>query len=199
MKFIFDTLKEEYKSLYDNMKISTIADLEVTETIREIIPHFSRYEAVEKETKVHRKLIAALHHKEASGRFSRCLHNGQLWSKVTTIVPKGRGPFKSWEYAAIDALNLKSSMLTTMNIKTVDDWTIEKALYYAERYNGMGYRNKKINSPYLWSGSPNTYTKGGYKFDGIYDENHVIKNIGIAIILKKLDFEDEISQTLAAL
>src|SRR5258705_10572295 len=54
--------------------------------------------------------IGVTHYREAgfdkSGnpRWDTCLGNGQALNRKTTIVPKGRGPFNSWEEGAVDAL-----------------------------------------------------------------------------------------------
>lgn len=71
--------------------------------------HRPRYEAVSKALKakgyeVPWEVIAVIHQRESSGNFNTYLGNGQALNKKTTIVPKGRGPFSSWEEGAIDAL-----------------------------------------------------------------------------------------------
>src|SRR6478752_1567683 len=69
---------------------------------------------------------------------------GVPWNRVTRLVPKGRGPFPSWEAGAIDALDLD-------RLNQVSDWSPERACYEIEKFNGFGYRAKHVNSPYLWS------------------------------------------------
>ena len=106
--------------------------------------------------------------------------NGQRWDQITTIVPKGIGPFKSWVESSIDALK------SAKNFKFDD---VESCLYFAEKHNGFGYLlHKPILSPYLWCGT-NLYVKGGYVTDGVYDPNYVIKNTGcVPIILRFSEF-----------
>ena len=58
-------------------------------------------------------------------------------------------------------------------------------LYSFEKYNGMGYRAKGINSPYLWSYS-NYYTKGKYSDDGVYDPELVSQQCGAAVLLRRM-------------
>lgn len=191
MKLILNhqNLKSEYADLFQKMDLTKIVLIELGEIVREIKAHQPRYEFVQNSMMIPWELVAAIHHKEASGRFSRNIHNGQLWSKPTTAVPKGRGPFESWEEAAIDAIKLKEKTINLLGIKSLQDWTLTKCLYFAERYNGMGYRNHGINSPYLWScAGKHIYEKGGYKFDGKYDPEFVVKNIGIAPILSQLGY-----------
>lgn len=142
-----------------------------------------RYEAVSKATGVPWDVIGVIHYRESSGDFAGVLHNGQKiigTGKKTTIVPKGRGPFSSWEEAAYDAL-MNCAPYAGKNT----DWSIGSTLDFLERYNGLGYRNKGLPSPYLWAGT-DQYVKGKYVADGKYDPNHVDQQLGVAPILMKL-------------
>lgn len=152
----------------------------------------SRYESVSKSTGVPWDVIGVIHYRESSGDFAGVLHNGQKiigTGKVTTIVPKGRGPFATWEQAAIDAL-MNCAPFAGKN----KDWSIAGTLDILERYNGLGYRKKGLPSPYLWAGT-DQYVKGKYVADGKYDPNHVDKQLGVAPILMKLR-EDEVKQPI---
>jgi hypothetical protein len=51
-----------------------------------------------------------------------------------------------------------------------------------ERYNGLGYANKGIPSPYVWSGT-DQYKSGKYVRDGVFDANAVDKQLGCAGLL----------------
>lgn len=142
-----------------------------------------RYEAVARDTGVPWDVIGVIHYRESSGDFKGVLHNGQKiigTGKKTTLVPKGRGPFSTWEEAAIDAL-VNAPPYAARN----KDWSIGGTLDILERYNGLGYRNKGLPSPYLWAGT-DQYTKGKYVADGKYDPNHVDQQLGVAPILMKL-------------
>lgn len=123
-------------------------------------------------------LIAVIHELECSQNFNRYLGNGQYLNKKTTIAPKGRGPFQSFEEGAIDALRLQGA-------DTINDWSIGSVLYFLEGFNGYGYEHHGINSPYLWSGS-NHYTKGKFVSDGKFDPVAVSLQIGVALLLKNL-------------
>src|SRR3954468_4720639 len=63
-----------------------------------------RYQPVALKTGVPWFVIAVIHEREASQNWSKSLAQGDPWNKKSVHVPKGRGPFKSWEEAAIDAL-----------------------------------------------------------------------------------------------
>ena len=135
---------------------------------------------------------ALLHSREMSsdvGRFKAYLGNGQPLDKKTTIVPKGRGPFPTFVAGAIDALSLKK-------IQDITDWSVERMLFECERYNGFGYRAKKINSPYVWNFT-NHYTGGHYVADGKFSLTAKDRNMGVAttyLILKELDPEFAVSK-----
>lgn len=124
-------------------------------------------------------LVAIIHNMECSLNFNCYLGNGQPWNQRTTIEPKGRGAFKSFEEGAIDAITYKE-------LDKVEDWSMGNVLYILEGYNGYGYsKYRGINSPYLWSGT-NHYTSGKYIYDGQYKEDAVSNQIGAAVLLKKL-------------
>src|ERR1700731_3762935 len=63
-----------------------------------------RYHAVSAKTGVPWFAIAVIHEREASQDWTGNLAQGDPWNRVSVHVPAGRGPFKSWEDAAIDAL-----------------------------------------------------------------------------------------------
>jgi len=144
--------------------------------------HKDRYMKVEAATGVPWYIIACIHNQESGrdvGIFQACLHNGERiigTGKKTTLVPKDRGPFYTWEEAAIDALNGRSMP---------PNWSLGEALLWCERYNGRGYLKRGIASPYIWA-MTDQYTKGHYVADGKFDANAVSKNFGIVAILKAL-------------
>lgn len=156
---------------------------QINEQAKKIVMNKSRYSFVSKATGVPWDVIGVIHYRESSGSFSGVLHNGQKiigTGKKTTLVPKGRGPFSTWEEAAIDAL-MNCHPYAGKN----KDWTIAGTLDILERYNGLGYRKKGLPSPYLWAGT-DQYVKGKYVADGKYDSNHVDQQLGVAPLLMKL-------------
>jgi lysozyme family protein len=143
----------------------------------------SRFELVSKLTGVPWDVIGVIHYRESSNDFRGVLHNGQKiigTGKKTTLVPAGRGPFATWEEAAIDALANCHPHLAKNK-----DWSIGTTLDKLEAYNGLGYRNKGLPSPFLWAGT-DQYVKGKYVADGKFDPNHVDQQLGVAALLMKL-------------
>jgi len=88
------------------------------------------------------------------------------------------------ENAAIDAL------------KSMDKWVKEYQLTdssqdiiamcaFAERYNGLGYKNNNMVSPYVFSGT-SVYAKGKYVADGKLDKEYVDKQAGVYILIQSV-------------
>lgn len=133
------------------------------------------------------EVIAVIHKMEGANNFKACMHNGELiigTGRKTTLVPKGRGPFATWIDSCVDAIGVESRRPAGFK------FDIANTLYYLTMFNGFGYENKGINTPYLWSFT-NHYTKGKYVRDGVYDANAVSKQCGAVPVLKELGFVPE--------
>lgn len=151
----------------------------VQEAISKIKENIDRYKLVQSRSNIPWELIAGFHGLEASFDFDTCLHNGDPLPGPTTHVPKGRGPFDSWEDGASDALK---------EIDRPDKWTIAECLKAAERYNGTGYLkyHQDIKSPYVWA-CTNIYAgHGKYVGDGSFDETALTDQVGVAAIFLTL-------------
>lgn len=134
-------------------------------------------------------ILGALHFKEASGNFAGVLHNGEKiigTGKKTSLVPKGRGPFSTWEDAAVDAINLNGARWAKLRAGSTD---IGEILYAMERFNGTGYLigdGADETSPYLWACSNINDGSGKYVRDHVFDGSATTdKAIGAALILKE--------------
>jgi lysozyme family protein len=133
-----------------------------------------RYKTVERATGVPWPFIAVTHQRESSQDWNDSIAQGDPWNRVSVHVPAGRGPFASWEAAAIDAL-VNCGPYASRN----KDWSIGGLLTLLERYNGVGYVNRGLPSPYIWSGT-DQYAKGKYVRDGVFDPDEVDKQLGCA-------------------
>jgi lysozyme family protein len=151
----------------------------------------SRYQSVAAKTGVPWEAIAVIHERESAQDWTRSLAQGDPWNRVSVHVPAGRGPFLSWEEAAIDAL-VNCAPYAARNT----DWSVGATLTKLEQYNGLGYAARGLPSPYLWSGT-DQYKSGKYVRDGIYDPNVVDRQLGCAGLLKAMTALDS-SATLAA-
>jgi lysozyme family protein len=136
-----------------------------------------RYEAVELSTKVPWPIIAVIHERECSQDWHGSLAQGDPWNHASVHVPAGRGPFKSWEDAAVDAL-VHCAPFAARNT----DWSPGGGLTLLESYNGLGYAGRGIASPYVWSGT-DQYHGGKYVRDGVFDARAFDQQLGCAGLL----------------
>ena len=136
-----------------------------------------RYQAVSAKTGVPWHFIAVAHQRESSQSWSASLAQGDPWDRVSIHVPEGRGPFKSWEDAAVDAL-VNCGPYAARN----KDWSAGGTLTKLEEYNGLGYASLGRPSPYIWSGT-DQYVSGKYIADHVYDPNEVDSQLGCAGLL----------------
>ncbi len=181
MASISESLRAEYESRYHALvpRPERTADLDAI--LRRIVQGRDRYEAVERRTGVPWYVVGVIHSLEASNRFNAHLHNGDPLTARTVHVPQGRPasgepPF-TWEESAADALKKFNGW---------SDWSVGGTLYQVERYNGWGYQNRRVPSPYLYSFS-NQYERGKFASDGHYDPNLVSRQAGAATLLKRME------------
>ncbi len=140
----------------------------------------TRYQVVSTKTGVPWAVIAVAHERESSQDWTGSLAQGDPWNKVSVHVPAGRGPFRSWEDAAIDAL-VNCAPFAARN----KDWSIGGTLTMLEQYNGLGYAARGKSSPYVWSGT-DQYQSGKFVRDGVYDPATVDSQLGCAGLLKAM-------------
>ncbi len=148
----------------------------------------ARYQQIEKATNVPWFIIAVIHERESTQNFTRQLAQGDPLSQVSTHVPKGRGPFfnhpndpaghDAFYRGALDAL-----IDCPPYASKWADWSPGGSLTLLVEYNGLGYENRGIPSPYIWAGS-DQYSHGKYIADGVFDASVVDEQIGCAPIIK---------------
>jgi len=140
----------------------------------------ARYQAVSTKTGVPWWVIAVIHERECSQSWLRSIAQGDPWNEVSIHVPKGRGPFASWEAAAIDAVTN-----CPPHAARWQDRSAGGALTLLEQYNGLGYANRGLPSPYIWSGT-DQYAKGKYVADGVFRSDVEDRQLGCAGLLVAL-------------
>lgn len=175
----FDACAAGYKNLWKSMRVTRGAECDAA--ARRILAGRARYLAVERITHVPWFFIGLLHMRESGCNFAGVLHNGEHilgTGRRTKLVPAGRGPFHSWEEAAIDALKLKG-------LHMVREWPVERLGFESERFNGFGYIPRAVNSPYVWAGSQH-YTRGKYIADHVFSHDHIDRQLGTMPVLAAL-------------
>jgi len=173
--FTFEQTKLGYANLWDKAKLSHSAQAK-QQAVR-ILAAADRFKTVEKLTQVPWFMVGVLLYRESNLDLNTYLGNGQSLSRVTTVVPQGRGPFQSFEQGAVDAIKLEGMM-------NLAPWTLELMLYWIERFNGQGYFSHG-NSPYVWAWT-DQYVSGKFVSDHNFDPNFVDPQGGCAVILKAL-------------
>ncbi len=165
----------QYAKQWNAMTIKPSRVAEFDRYARRLINNKDRYKLVERRSGVPWWLIAVLHMRESDANFSTYLGNGEPLNRKTRLVPKGRGPFNSFEDGAVDALALDG-------LSGVTDWRLEKALYFCELFNGAGYHNRGLPSPYIWGGT-NQQRAGKYVADSKWSSSTWDSQPGVAPIL----------------
>ena len=177
-----------YRPLWDRAEINA-ASSRVTSAAKLVLAGKSRYLAVEAATGAPWWWVGVIHYRESACDFAGVLHNGEEiigTGRKTKLVPEGRGPFKTWQAGAIDALLIKG-------IKPGSHvWTLGTALYKGEEFNGFGYRARRTPSAYLWSGTT-IYMGGKYIRDHVWSPTAMDKQLGIVpIIMKLMELDDSV-------
>lgn len=172
-------LADEYVKLWEGMEISPNRKTEAANVAKKILSNKTRYQNIEQATGVPWHFIALVHYRESSLNFGKNLANGQPLSMKTTIVPKGRGPYATFEESAVD------SLVNVQKYTKDRDWSLPMYIYTIEGYNGYGYHGKGIPSPYLWGGT-NKQKAGKYVSDGVFSSSTWDTQLGVLAILKSL-------------
>ncbi len=178
----FAETKAGYHNLWNVAHITDARKAAATALAQKICsePYRSTFKQVETATGVPWFLVGCLLERESSLDLGTYLGNGEKLSQVTHLVPAGRGPFHDFQSGAVDALKYEG-----MTGISPADWTVERMLYWAERFNGEGYFSHGINSPYVWSWT-DQYSRGKYSSDGNFDASLVDPQPGVAAMLKAL-------------
>lgn len=167
-----------YAKQWDTMLIKPARVGEFERLAQFALDHKARYQTIETATGVKWYHVAVLHRRESDANFNTYLGNGEPLNRVTRLVPKGRGPFASFEDGAKDALHIDK-------LDAVIDWRLEKILYYCEIFNGTGYDMRGLPSPYIWGGT-NIQKPGKYVADGKWSGSAIDTQPGCAPILATL-------------
>lgn len=182
----FRDFKDDYEHNWAGLQIRKERAEEVRKEADRLLKGKAAYQKVEAKTGVPWWFVGLCHYRESHYNFNTYLGNGQPLNRVTTIVPKGRGPFvgpDAFVDGAIDALKIEGFLGST-------DWSIARTLFRLEGFNGYGYHPRGVNSPYLYGGStvygPPEARAGKFVADHVFDANVVDKQLGTAPILKAL-------------
>lgn len=144
-------------------------------------------------------MTGLIHAMECNNHPLGTLHNGQKiigQRRKTTIVPIGRGPFRTWIEGALDAVD-------TQAIWRVPEWSLGWMLRQCEKFNGWGYvtgAGRQELSPYIWACTNINDGYGKYTSDGRFDANAPSNGqVGIASIVKYLELAGRVDVKFSTL
>lgn len=150
-------------------------------TAKRLLASRSRFETIQNLTTVPALVTAAILERECDGNFKCAMCNGEEiigTGHRTTLVPRNRGPYATFEEGAEDALHLDGLDAVAKR----ERWTQEVACYYWEAYNGFGVRAHGRHTGYVWAGT-NIYNGGKYVRDGVWDPNAWDTQLGTVAIM----------------
>lgn len=172
---------DRYQKLWDTCEPLKSRKYEVMAIVTRLMVNKKLYEKIQEQTTVPWYVVLCIHQKECGGSLDKHMHNGDPLNLKTVRVPAGRppgpGPF-TFVDSAIDALMLKEGSFP-------EEWDIPNSLQFLEAYNGLGYKKRKIHSPYLWAWSNHEMT-GLFVKDGVFDKKKKSNNPGCATLMKML-------------
>lgn len=167
-----------YLNKFQTMKVLHSRLIETSDVTKKLLANKPYYDSIERDVEVPWWFVGILHYMEANLNMDKQILNGQPWKKSTRQNGKTFGPYPSWHQSAIDALQ-------NDKIIGISNWSIANTLRLAEVYNGLGYANRELDSPYLWAGT-NHEIIGKFDSDGEFNEKLKSKQIGFAPILAQL-------------
>lgn len=183
MKHFFDQLRPDIEADLAAMKILP-SRLDEVDAVASKLVRFQqqgRYAQASQATGVPEAFMAASFEREASSDFSLSPAQGDPLDRVSTHVPKGLGPYlgaTAWTRAAIDAYKIDG-----LDKVGVANWTWALAAYYAEAFNGFGYRDwHRMRSPYVWGGT-NLQQRGKYEADGQFNPAIMDRQLGVVPLM----------------
>lgn len=179
----YSTLIKKYGALWETCEITPSRRAEVVAVAKRLVSPSAKaqYEEIEKVTTVPWWVIAVIHEREADQNFFFNIAQGDPWNKISRHVPKGRGPFRSFFDAAVDALVHCPPYAARWN-----NWSPGGMLVLLMLYNGLGYETfHHENSPYDW-GATNHQQRGKYIADGQYSHSAWDSQIGCAAMLRAM-------------
>ena len=175
---------------------------ELDSACRKLIRNKDQYVAVSDEifrlteNRIPWAVIAVIDEREGGGNANTFLGNGQSLNHVTTIRPAGQGPFLAHDTdTPLHGPFFRGALVALMDCeprlgKTWHDWSPGGTLTGLTAYNGYGYDQMGIPSPYIWA-STDQYSHGKYIADGVFSASEVDTQLGCAAMLRYMSGLDQ--------
>jgi lysozyme family protein len=179
-------MKADYARLIAAAHIRPECEQALRVTAQRLLHDKAVYTRIFEATGVPVAVLMAIAEREMSGNLHCYLGNGERLTHRTTLVPKGRGPWADtpdgFYRGALDALHLDG---LDQVAKTAEGWTMPRAGFESEEWNGWGYRGHGIPSPYFVGGTT-VQRRGKYVHDGVYDSSVMDPQLGTLAIMEEL-------------
>lgn len=180
-----------------NMKFRSNKIAELDTRAKALIAHKDQYQAVSDGVfaisgkRIPWGVIAVIDEREHDPPFGLCnsfLGNGQSLGRVTTIEPKGQGPFLHGDGdTPLHGPFYRGALVALLDcaprLGHWTDWSPGGALTGLTAYNGYGYDNKGLPSAYIWAAT-DQYVRGKYIADGVWSPTAVDQQLGCAALLR---------------
>lgn len=180
----FEALRAEYALNWTRMSVLPNKVGIVDATARRLLRGLPTYAPVSVVTGVPSQVIMVINERESGGSLKANLAQGDPLDDYSVHIPVGEpkglghGPPFSFQEAAVRALQID-------RLDKVQDWSVARALFQMELYNGFGYRGHGIRSPYLYGGT-NLQQRGKYVKDNVFDPEVMDVQLGVAPLLRRI-------------
>lgn len=186
MQKSFEALAPEYAAYLSRMAVTASKTGQIDGAAKKILKaeNIDCYSAAVEGTAIPPAFIGALELREDNCDPTRALGQGDPWNRVSTHVPRGKGPFQS----RLDAMKFYIAF------DHIDDrshpWSMEFACYKGELWNGLGPRGHGRPTGYLWAGT-SIYDRpngpgGKYIGDGVWSPTTYDTQLGIVPVLLRI-------------
>lgn len=175
----FNILRPEYEQCLATMRVQRPILVNMAAELVLKPENLKRYIDVGASTGVPAALIGALDYRESGCNPAKALGQGDRWNAVSTHVPRGKGPFVSWQDAADFYVNYGH-----LNDAS-QPWTWAYVCWKGEAWNGFGPRNHGRHTGYLWA-CTSIYDGGKYIGDGQWDPKASDQQVGIIPLMRRL-------------
>lgn len=179
-KVLSNLLRQEYRARFDSAQVRPDKLPVLQAMIPKIQANRRLYDEVQATTKIPWYFVAIIHGLEAGFSADRHIHNGDPLSQRTIHMPAGRPISGEPPFTIGQSFD---DFVRMLHYDQWRDWSIAGMLVLWERQNGLGYRKRSMNSPYIWA-CTSLYDKGKYTVDGRFDPEAIQNQCGAAAILK---------------
>lgn len=185
---MYEALVAQEAKRWSAMDLQPAHKAELVADARRVLAHKAVYQQVEAKLIslglfVPWWFVGLTHLRESNLNFNCQLAQGDPLGLVSRHVPAGRGPFTgpdAFIRGCLDAL-----IDCAPHSAHWTDWSPGGTAVAFALYNGLGYANKGLPSPYDWS-ETNQYSRGKYVSDGVFSATAVDVQPGCMGVLKCL-------------